>query len=171
MGLLETDGHPVKTSIFQGNNRSGGVVPPAPHNSLRDKSGQHLIPSTAMKTLCRSWLLVVFLSGGLSALVTAQTATVIPEKEAAQHVGQRATVEGTVVEVFTSNEGNAFIDFGGKYPHQTFTGYIPAHSALAGGGSSLADLEGKRIKITGTIDLYKGKPEIKITSKDQLVLE
>ncbi len=124
-----------------------------------------------MKALCRSWLLVVFLSGWLPALATAQTATVIPDTEAEQHVGQRATVEGTVAAVFTSNKGNTFINFGGKYPHQTFTGYIPAGSALAGGGSSLGDLEGKRIKITGTIDLYKGKPEIKITSKDQLVLE
>jgi DNA/RNA endonuclease YhcR with UshA esterase domain len=34
-----------------------------------------------------------------------------------------------------------------------------------------AGLEGKIIKITGTIALYKGKPEIKITSKDQLVSE
>jgi hypothetical protein len=76
-----------------------------------------------------------------------------------------------VVAVFTSNKGNTFINFGGKYPHQTFTGYIPPGSALAGGSSSLADLEGKRIKITGTIALYKGKPEIKITSKDQLVLK
>jgi hypothetical protein len=52
----------------------------------------------------------------------------------------------TVVEVFTSNKGNTFIDFGDQYPHQTFTGYIPAGSAPAGGGSSLADLEGKSIK-------------------------
>jgi len=124
-----------------------------------------------MKALCRSWLLVVFLSGWLSTLVTAQTSTVIPDTDAAEHVGQKATVEGTVAAVFTSNKGNTFINFGGKYPHQTFTGYVPADSALAGGGSSLAGLEGKRIKITGTIDLYKGKPEIKITSKDQLVLE
>jgi DNA/RNA endonuclease YhcR with UshA esterase domain len=124
-----------------------------------------------MKTLCRFWLLVVFLSGWLPALATAQTVTVIPDTEATEHVGQKATVEGTVVPVFTSNKGNTFINFGGKYPHQTFTGYIPADSTLAGGGSSLAGLEGKRIKITGTIDLYKGKPEIKITSKDQLVLE
>jgi DNA/RNA endonuclease YhcR with UshA esterase domain len=124
-----------------------------------------------MKALCRSWLLVVFLSGWLSALVTAQTATVIPGTEAAEHVGRGRAVEGTVAAVFTSNKGNTFINFGGKYPHQTFTGYIHADSALAGGGSSLASLEGKRIKITGTIDLCKGKPEIKITSKDQLVLE
>ena len=124
-----------------------------------------------MKALCPSWLLVVFFSGWLSTLVTAQTVTVIPNTEAAQHVGQKATVEGTVAAIFTSNKGNTFINFGGKYPHQTFTGYIPADSALAGGGSSVAGLEGKRIKITGTIDLYKGKPEIKIMSKDQLALE
>jgi hypothetical protein len=86
-------------------------------------------------------------------------------------LARRRLSKGTVVEVFTSNKGNTFIDFGGKYPRQTFTGYIPAGFALAGGGSSLGDLEGKRIKITGTIDLYKGKPEIKIISKDQLVLE
>ncbi len=118
-----------------------------------------------MKALCRSWLLVVFLSGWLSALVTAQIATVIPDTEAAEHVGQKATVEGTVVAVFTSSKGNTFINFGGKYPHQTFTGYIPADSALAGGGSSLGGLEGKRIKITGTIDLYKGNRRLKSRRK------
>jgi hypothetical protein len=99
-----------------------------------------------MKALCRFWLLVVFLSGWLSPPVTAQTATVIPDTEARQHVGQKATVEGTVAAVFTSNKGSTFINFGGKYPHQTFTGYIPADSALAGSGSSLADLEWKRVK-------------------------
>jgi DNA/RNA endonuclease YhcR with UshA esterase domain len=36
----------------------------------------------------------------------------------------------------------------------------------------LAGLEGKKVKITGTIELlYKGKPEIKIMSKDQLAQE
>ena len=101
---------------------------------------------------------------------SAQTATLIPDTEAAQHIGQRATVEGTVVAVFTSNKGNTFINFGGKYPHQTFTGWIPKDSELAA-GSTLSGLERKKIKITRTIELYKGKPEIKVMSKDQLALE
>jgi hypothetical protein len=50
------------------------------------------------------------------------------------------------------------------------TGWIPKHSELAG-GYTLAGLGRKRIKINGSIELYKGKPEIKIMSKDQLVLE
>lgn len=41
-----------------------------------------------MKTLCRSWLFIVLLAGWLSAPVSAQTASVIPDTEAAQHVGQ-----------------------------------------------------------------------------------
>ena len=95
---------------------------------------------------------------------------VISDTEAAQHVGQRVTVEGVVVAVTNSGKGNIFINFGGKYPYQTFSGWIPKESELAG-GSGLAGLEGKRIKISGTIELYKGKPEIKIMSKDQLSLE
>jgi DNA/RNA endonuclease YhcR with UshA esterase domain len=124
-----------------------------------------------MKTHCRSWLLVLILFGWFSASsLDAQTATIIPDSEAAQHVGQKATVEGLVTAVTNSGKGNTFINFGGKYPHQTFTGGIPKDSELAG-GSTLAGLDGKKIKITGTIDLYKGKAEIKIMSKDQLVSE
>lgn len=100
----------------------------------------------------------------------AQTATTIPDTEAAQHVGQQATVEGTVVKVFTSKNGNTFLNFGAAYPNQTFTGWIPKDSALAG-DSSLSSLEGETVKVIGKIALYHGKPEIKIMSKDQLGLE
>ena len=120
-----------------------------------------------MKTLCRSSLFVVLLTGWFSAPVDAQSATVISDTEAAQHVGQQATVEGTVVKVFTSKNGNTFLNFGAAYPNQTFTGWIPKDSPLAADGS-LSALEGKRVRITGTIDLYKGKPEIKIKSKSQI---
>jgi hypothetical protein len=75
-----------------------------------------------------------------------------------------------VVTAVSSSKGNTFINFGGKYPNQTFTGWIPKDSKLAG-GSTLAGMEGKKIKITGRIELYRGKPEIKITSEDQLALE
>jgi DNA/RNA endonuclease YhcR with UshA esterase domain len=123
-----------------------------------------------MKKLRRFWLFVVLLTGWFSAPVDAQSATVISDTEAAQHVGQRVTIEGVVVAVTNSGKGNTFINFDGKYPHQTFTGWIPKESELAG-GSGLAGLEGKRIKISGTIELYKGKPEIKIMSKSQVEYE
>jgi len=112
-------------------------------------------------------LLLVLLAGWLAASLQAQAATVIPDTEATQHVGQQATVEGTVVAVFTSKNGNTFLNFGGRYPNQTFTGWIPTDSALAA-DISLSGLEGKTVRITGVITLYKGKPEIKIMSQDQL---
>jgi hypothetical protein len=107
-----------------------------------------------MKTLCRSLLFSVLLAGWSPTPLEAQTGTVITDTEAAQHVGQKVTVEGVVVAVTSSSKGNTFINFGAKYPNQTFTGWIPKESQLAG-GSTLAGLEGKKIKITGTIDLLQ----------------
>ena len=119
-----------------------------------------------MKTL-RSSLFIVLLAGWFSTSLKAQTATVIPDTEAAQHIGQQATVEGIVVKVFTSKHGNTFLNFGAAYPNQTFTGWIPKDSPLAA-DQSLSALEGKRVRITGTISLYRGKPEIRIMSKSQI---
>jgi DNA/RNA endonuclease YhcR with UshA esterase domain len=120
-----------------------------------------------MKTLCRPSLLLVLLATWLAASLEAQTATVIPDTEAAQHVGQQATVEGTVVAVFTSKNGNTLLNFGGRYPNQTFTGWVPAGTPLAS-DPALRSLQGTSVKITGTVTLYKGKPEIRITSKEQI---
>lgn len=127
------------------------------------------LAAPVMKLLYRSFLFAALLAGWLPVSLLAQTVAVIADTEAAKHVGQKVTVEGIVVEVF--NRGpNAFIDFGDHFPHQTFTGCVPDDSELAG-ASTLYGLEGKKIKITGTIQLYKGKPEIKLMSKDQLILE
>jgi hypothetical protein len=120
-----------------------------------------------MITLCSSLLFIVLVAGWLSAPLEAQTVTVTPDTEAAQHVGQQATVEGTVVAVFTSKNGNTFLNFGGAYPNQSFTGWIPKNSPLAS-DASLSALEGQKVRISGTISLYRGKPEIKIMSKSQI---
>jgi hypothetical protein len=100
----------------------------------------------------------------------AQTTNVIPFAEAAEHVGQHVTVEGTVAKVFTSRNGNTFLDFGGACPNELFTGWIPQNSALSA-DPALWSLRGRRVKLTGTVELYHGKPEIKVVSTDQLVLE
>src|SRR5258708_39059505 len=110
-----------------------------------------------MKTLCRSWLLILILFGWFSPSLDAQTATVIPDTEAARHIDQQATVEGTVVKVFESKNDNTFFNFGAAYPNQTFTGWIPNDSPLAG-DASLSTLEGKRVPITGIIELYGVTP-------------
>jgi hypothetical protein len=39
-------------------------------------------------------------------------------------------VEGVVTAVTTSRKGNTFINFGGVYPNQTFTGWVSGWHAI-----------------------------------------
>jgi hypothetical protein len=97
----------------------------------------------------------LFLSGAY-----AQTVSVIPANLAAAHIGEYATVEGVVAKVFTSKNGNTFLNMGASYPNQTFTGWIPNSSPVKD-SAVLDGIEGKHVKITGRIEMYKGKPEIR----------
>src|SRR5580658_8049020 len=104
----------------------------------------------------------------LTVLVAAPArAAVIPASAASSHVGHSVTVEGLVSEVHTARSGKeTFIDMGGMYPNQTFTGVIFERSAAAVG--DVRGLTGKTVDITGTIQMYEGKPELIITSRDQI---
>jgi hypothetical protein len=123
-----------------------------------------------VKTLRRSsfftWLLAIWFSTSIQG----QTTTVIRDTEAIEHPGQYVTVEGTVVAVFTSTNGNTFLSFGAAYPNQTFGGWILRDSELArvSTRAGLAGLAGKKLRITGTIERYKGKPVIRISSTKQI---
>jgi DNA/RNA endonuclease YhcR with UshA esterase domain len=99
--------------------------------------------------------------------VGAQDLPTVKDSEAAQYVGKNVEVRGLVVAVYTSKKGNTFLNLGGKYPNQTFTGYIPAGSELAGDRWTVT-LQGNVIGITGTVELYQGKPEIKVMSRSQI---
>ena len=80
---------------------------------------------------------------------------------------QNVEVRGLVVSVRTSPLGTTFINFGREYPNQTFAGFIAAGSKMEN-DQRIDTLQGKIIGITGTIEFNQGKPEIKITSTDQI---
>ena len=92
---------------------------------------------------------------------------VIKDSDAVYYVGKNVEVRGFVVSVTTSPLGTAFISFGGEYPNQTFAGFIEAGSKVTA-DQRIDALQGKVVGITGTIELYQGKPEIKVTSTDQI---
>jgi hypothetical protein len=86
---------------------------------------------------------------------------------AAKHVGETATITDKVDGVHQSSKGNIFLNMGGKYPNQAFTAFIPAKSA--GQFSDFQKYDGKTVSVSGKITLYKGKPEIVVTSTSQLL--
>jgi DNA/RNA endonuclease YhcR with UshA esterase domain len=92
---------------------------------------------------------------------------VIKDSEAVHYVGKNVQVRGLVVSVTTSPLGTTFINFGRKYPNQTFAGFIAAGSTMTA-DQRLTMIQGKTIGITGTIQLHDGKPEIEIVSADQI---
>jgi hypothetical protein len=99
--------------------------------------------------------------------IRADEQVVIKDSEAIRYVGRYVEVCGLVVSVTTSPFGTAFINFGREYPNQTFAGFIPADSGIT--ADQITKLQGKIIGIVGTIELHKGKPEIKIMSLYQIV--
>jgi DNA/RNA endonuclease YhcR with UshA esterase domain len=100
-----------------------------------------------------------------AALVIAQTST-YTATEAAKHVGESATVTDKVDGVHQSGKGNIFLNMGGKYPNQAFTAFIPASSAAQ--FSQPQQYEGRTVAVSGKITLYRGKPEIIVTSPSQI---
>jgi hypothetical protein len=98
--------------------------------------------------------------------IRADEQVVIKDSEAIRYVGRYVEVCGLVVSVTTSPFGTTFINFGREYPNQTFAGYIPVDAGIR--ADQITKLPGKNIGIVGTIELHKGKPEIKIMSMFQI---
>jgi RecJ-like exonuclease len=100
-------------------------------------------------------------------VASADDLPVIKDSEVVQYVGKNVEVRGLVVSVTTSPLGTAFINFGREYPDQTFAGFIAAGSKMTT-DQRIGTLQGKIIGITGIIELYQGKPEIEVTTTDQI---
>src|ERR1700730_11354235 len=103
----------------------------------------------------RTMRALVFAVGLPRATVSAHAETIIAAADAAKHVGETVTVEGTVSAVHTeSRSGVTFIDVGGHYPDQAFTGVI-----FKGDVSKFRNVESltaKVVDITGPVHDYKG---------------
>jgi DNA/RNA endonuclease YhcR with UshA esterase domain len=110
--------------------------------------------------------LLVLCIATVTALAIAQAPPNYPPVEAARHVGETATVTGTVEGFHQSGKGNIFLNMGGKYPNQAFTAFIP--SASAAQFSNPQQYEGRTVAVSGKITLYKGKPEIIVNSPSQI---
>jgi len=119
-----------------------------------------------LRTVCLTGLFCGFCAIASAALAGAP----VPDADAINHVGQEVTVEGTITKVFKSKNGHTFLDFGGSYPDVTLVVWIPEDAPEAA-DPGLPALQGKKVKVSGTVELYRGKPEIKVSTKEQIVVE
>ena len=103
----------------------------------------------------------------MTALVFGQNYTAA---EAAEHIGENATVCGTVSGGYYAKSSRGkptFINLDGKYPNQEFTVVIWNENRAAFGKPEKA-YRNQKICVTGTIDSYRGIPQIEVTSKSQI---
>ena len=94
------------------------------------------------------------------------TQNIIPWNEAHKHIGEHATVEGTIV--VTHNTGKVcFLNFHKNWK-KYFTAVIFAADFLKFPSSPEVYYNNKKARITGLIKEYKGKPEIIIKDPSQV---
>ncbi len=90
--------------------------------------------------------------------------------DAAKHVGETATVCGTVASATYAEQSRGeptFLNLDRAYPNQIFTAVIWGENRAAFGAPETT-LLGKHICTTGMIQMFRGRPEIILHSKNQL---
>lgn len=91
---------------------------------------------------------------------------IVSWQQAAKHYGEVVTVEGTIVG--TRNIGKAcFLNFHSDW-QRTFTAVIFERSFAAFPPKPEEHYRGKKVRVTGLVREYKGKPEIILASPDQI---
>ena len=90
----------------------------------------------------------------------------IPYTDAPAHIGETASVQGTLHDTYTSKSGTVFLDFCQSYKSCSFSSVIFADDVKAFG--DISSLSGKQVTLTGKITSYQGQAEIVLTDPSQL---
>jgi hypothetical protein len=81
-------------------------------------------------------------------------------------VGQPGCVIGRVLRVYTSRNGNTFLDFCADYKSCPFTSVIFSEDRAKFG--DLAALKGRKVELRGLVTEYQGRAEIIIRDQEQI---
>ena len=116
---------------------------------------------------------VLALVVALLSVPVAWAATWLAAQDAADHIGEVATVCGTVASTnfaIRSKGQPTYLNLDRPYPTQVFTILIWGNDRPKF-GTPETTLMGKRVCATGTIKEYRGKPEIVATDPRQLTTQ
>lgn len=96
-------------------------------------------------------------------------AAIVSASKASQHIGETASVVGTVSEVHSSRSGTVFLNFDAPYPNEDFTAVI--FSSSSDRFTDLDRYQGQKVSVYGRIKMYRGRPEIIVNSPEQLTIK
>ncbi len=91
---------------------------------------------------------------------------IIPWQDAAKHYGEYATVEGTIVAAYNSKKV-CFLNFHPDHKRY-FTAVIFARDFSRFPDNPENYYQGKKVRVSGYIKEYKGKPEIILNDPSQI---
>jgi ribosomal protein L40E len=129
------------------------------------------IVTTMVTTASESYLTtstsVSSTSSGQPTKWISSSTNVVSYLQAANYVWQSKTVEGKIVRTYASSKGTVFLDF-----HDPYQGYfavtIFASDVKNLPFSPVSFYLNKEVRVTGTIELYQGSPEIIVHSPSQI---
>ena len=94
-------------------------------------------------------------------------------EEVGGHVGDSVAVTGKVSggRFFPQGDGTpTLLNIGAAYPNQLLTVVIRSTARKEFAGAPEKDLLNKDVRVTGKVELYKGKPQVVVYSAGQLTL-
>jgi DNA/RNA endonuclease YhcR with UshA esterase domain len=97
-------------------------------------------------------------------------AQTVPLDSVKYYEGKSITVCSKVLDTYEAKTGEktTFLNFGKPYPNSTFTVVIFEADLPKFKYTPSVYLKGKDVCITGTIKIYKGKPEIIVSAPEQI---
>ena len=89
------------------------------------------------------------------------------DADAAAHAGEEATVTGKVTAVSKSKGGTVYLNFGDRFPRQSFSGVVLVRDQEKVG--EVKNFEGQAVSIRGRIEMSpEQKPQIVISTPEQI---
>jgi hypothetical protein len=108
-------------------------------------------------------LLAAYAGNGVAGPTSAGT---IDYTQASQHIGQYASVQGTLLDSHTSSSGTVFLDFCQSYKTCPFSAVIFADDVSKFG--DLSRYNDESVTVSGTISSYQGNAEIVLSDPSQI---
>jgi exonuclease VII large subunit len=90
----------------------------------------------------------------------------ITTEEISNSIGKDVIVVGQATQVKIMESKMVYINIDGEFPDNKLTGVVFKKDADK--FENVKDYEGKKVELTGKLELYKGKPQIVLKKKEQL---